>query len=251
MLQSELNFRANFIDGRQVWGAKVNGSWFGTVNQVLNKVYCIGLCLQPVSLIARQTSHFAICCISRILQREEVADFTEMTHLDQITFVTRSPGLMTEDIILATPLEPTVWILVVLSFVGLSVVLYLISQTALRYYGKQCHSYTLIYLSLFSIYLNKSVHKVWKVRCNAMRIVYTVWMLAALILAIVYCARLYSLLTVTRSRKTIDTVQEMITAAKSGKYHLVCKKYSSLWNIFMTATEKDDIYYVIGQQIKR
>lgn len=38
VLESKFNFQSNFLDGKQTWGAIVNGTWVGLVKQILDKV---------------------------------------------------------------------------------------------------------------------------------------------------------------------------------------------------------------------
>ena len=60
----------------------------------------------------------------------------------------------------------------------------------------------------------------------------------------------FSVLTVPKLESTIDTMEDLVMAAKSGQYDIILHR-QSLFTKFLKDTECCDDYYIIGRAIKR
>lgn len=198
-----------------------------------------------------------MCSVSRTLKRLEVVDLTESTHLDEITFVSQWPSSPPKDIILALPLERSVWLLIFIYFVAISFLLYYLG--AILNYPKNfnqlknCHTnLSLTFLNLFAIYLSKSIG-FWRIvgDSNFHRIVYCFWTLGAMVLSIGYSGRLYSILTLSRS-EPLDSAQQLLEAANHDTHNIIVKKNTALWSLIFVATKEENyLYYSVAEHIKR
>ena len=60
----------------------------------------------------------------------------------------------------------------------------------------------------------------------------------------------FSILTVPKYDTTIDTIEDLVMAAKSGQYDIISLRQALFKKMFIETKYCDD-YYIIGQTIKR
>ena len=137
VLQTKFKFNSNLIDGKQIWGRLLFGRWTGVIGHIVNK-----------------TSHLAICDISRTLERLKVVDYSYPIYVDELTFMSRSPGLRSRDWMVFSPFNWVVWLCNMCSWVILGSVFYL----ALRFNKKlisRVPSGFSIAIKLYAIYMGQ------------------------------------------------------------------------------------------------
>lgn len=83
------------------------------------------------------------------------------------------------------------------------------------------------------------------------RILYSVWILAVLILSHSYGGRFYSILAVPAFESPIDTVEDVIELARADRGFLVTIDHSSYLDTFLTSQADKGIYYLIGRHMAR
>ncbi len=231
-LEAKYHFTSHYIDGRQMWGVRQqNGSWDGMVKQIQDNVSCATvnfLNLKYLLFLALfQDCQVALCSTSRTLERMAVVDYSETTHLDEITFVSLWPDRLSKDLTLALPLERAVWVLTFIAFIVISLLLYFFTSK-----GKRKPSFSLILLHLLAIYLNKSV-ELWRGRTLLegtkdesgsrilfTRMLYCFWAVGSMVLSIGYGCKLYSTLTSPSHAQPLDSVGELLAAVTSDSHNV-------------------------------
>ncbi|KAH9390639.1 hypothetical protein TYRP_022875 [Tyrophagus putrescentiae] len=241
-LEAKYHFTSHYIDGRQMWGVRQqNGSWDGMVKQIQDN-----------------DCQVALCSTSRTLERMAVVDYSETTHLDEITFVSLWPDRLSKDLTLALPLERAVWVLTFIAFIVISLLLYFFTSK-----GKRKPSFSLILLHLLAIYLNKSV-ELWRGRTLLegtkdesgsrilfTRMLYCFWAVGSMVLSIGYGCKLYSTLTSPSHAQPLDSVGELLAAVTSDSHNVFVKRNTALWSLIFAASEKNFLYYSLAKHIIR
>lgn len=195
-----------------------------------------------------------MCTVSITTERQSVVDFSELVFVGEVTFASQMPSQrQTKDLILATPLEPTVWTLILATFLTFSLIIYFITKIfPLRAgFSSNYSSYSSILLSLFAIYTHVSLPHLWKTRRISVGILAAFWILGSFILTIGYCARLYAILTFPGSVHPIETIDQLIQVAEDDSYLIFLRKYSSLWNVIVNSKERGSLFYIIAQHLDR
>lgn len=262
-LEAKYHFTSHYIDGRQMWGVRQqNGSWDGMVKQIQDNVSCATvnfLNLKYLLFLALfQDCQVALCSTSRTLERMAVVDYSETTHLDEITFVSLWPDRLSKDLTLALPLERAVWVLTFIAFIVISLLLYFFTSK-----GKRKPSFSLILLHLLAIYLNKSV-ELWRGRTLLegtkdesgsrilfTRMLYCFWAVGSMVLSIGYGCKLYSTLTSPSQAQPLDSVGELLAAVTSDSHNVFVKRNTALWSLIFAASEKNFLYYSLAKHIIR
>jgi len=83
------------------------------------------------------------------------------------------------------------------------------------------------------------------------RLIYAVWMLSVLILANCYTTLLYSMLTIPEYAPSIDTLEDLETAAKTDSHYILTWSGSSYLSQLIYAEPENHFYYTVGQHINR
>lgn len=99
-----------------------------------------------------------MCHVSRALERLYFVDYSHFTYLDPITFLSPTPGIKSQNWIIAKPFHLKIWIGVILSLFVLSITIYwsykkviIKYQTSIGY----CREYSVIFLKLYAILLGQ------------------------------------------------------------------------------------------------
>lgn len=77
------------------------------------------------------------------------------------------------------------------------------------------------------------------------------WMLALLILTNLYCSVFYSILTVPRYERPIDTIENIAQIARSDSHFILVRRQSTYSRRFTHASPDAGLFYAIGQHIRR
>lgn len=233
LFEHRFNFRANLLFAHQEWGAKVvnksnNGqstkTWSGMLGMVENG-----------------SATFALCAISQSFDRAQSFDFTEIVYFNEITFISPPPvekgtGL---SLILA-PFPPLIWALIVLSILLIILLIVFTSQLST--------------LDLAIVFLRVTLKQSLTFKAKSQTgvcLLVGLWILSALILGTFYTSIHFSILTLPRTSKPIDSIEDLIEVANSDSHQIVLSKASLLRQLILSSNKKDRLFYSIKKHLNR
>lgn len=92
--------------------------------------------------------------ISVLHERIRFIEYSDIYIIDEVGFISRIPKLMTRDWIVIEPFTWTVWFMIIISFLIISIILYIISNHIFRASGENL-PFRLIWSKLFAIVVNQ------------------------------------------------------------------------------------------------
>ncbi len=199
-----------------------------------------------------QTSDLGLCYISRTLDRLRAVSFSSPIFVDELTFMSLSPKLLSRDWLVFAPFNLVVWLCNLSSGLLITVVAYgtLHSRFASDRYGIRPPSAVAISLQLYAVYLGQSGSLRWE-QVPTVRLLYGFWVLAVLILANSYGGCFYSILAVPEFERPVDTLADVEEIARSDSGQLVTFADSSYLEMFVNASADAGLFYAIGQHLNR
>lgn len=191
-------------------------------------------------------AHIGMCALSKSFERLKYVEFTYSTHSDTISFLTIKPNFASQTWLVSSPFDLFVWITIFVIFIFTSLMLYL-----LNYLKHSTIPLVSIFTFLFGNLLMRSVdiQKFEKHIYTAQRLIVAFWMLSMLILNTSYSAKFFSKLTVREYDSPVDTCQNLLDYFSQNKLYLLTANFFK--NAFIKATDKNDIYYKLGQYINK
>lgn len=109
ILAKRWNFSYQFIDSQQDWGTFENNIWTGSIGLIKNKTVDMGM-----------------CGISHTYSRSLIVDFSFITFIDSIGFLTKFPEKLSRKWLLFQSFPLQNWITILLSYIFVWIFLYLI-----------------------------------------------------------------------------------------------------------------------------
>ncbi|XP_046920384.2 glutamate receptor-like [Dermatophagoides farinae] len=228
-LSSKLNFHPKLIDAKQNWGKYVNGTWTGSVAYLIN-----------------ETSDLAMGSISVLHERIRFIEYSDIYIIEEVGFISRIPKLMTRDWIVIEPFTWTVWFMIIISFLIISIILYIISNHIFRASGENL-PFRLIWSKLFAIVVNQQAH-VLRTRMNKNRLIFICWIFGNMVLSILYSTQFYRFLALHQYDRPLRTNFDLIDAIEIGTHDTITLEQSI---VLEYGVNDSDIFYVIGQNIQK
>ncbi|KAJ6221970.1 hypothetical protein RDWZM_000515 [Blomia tropicalis] len=189
-----------------------------------------------------------MCEFSFTESRRKVVDFSEYILLNEITFLSQSPGLRDRTWIVSQPFSRYLWYTIIGSLFLLSTIVYGIRRTIIKC---QTQSYTTIMMYIYAISLQKSTNLIKKDKRSSLRIIYGVWMFTTLILSNSYGSSFYSILTIPEYDLPIDTAMDIYDISLNHRKTLIVRERSASWWQFVHSNPSNQIYYQIGKHLNQ
>ena len=225
ILERKFSFQSNFVFAFNSWSTYSNGTWKnGLVRDVI-----VGI------------SQLGICCITIDYDRFKFVDFTSYTHVESIKIFSSPPKLYQNNWVLISPFPFLVWLLIFSSFVVIFLVL-ILSTYILKPFKSNL---SIIWFNLIGISIQQSLYNFSIDNHLTQRQIYTIWLLSSIIFANLYSSELYSVLTVPKYEKAIDTVKDMQQMLQNNERFIRFKQNSYLWSVITKSEPGNGIFYDI------
>lgn len=179
-----------------------------------------------------------MCGVSVTEQRQKYIEYSNVVYYDQLSFLSKAPGMRSRKWIIVLPYTPHVWFMILSSFILLVTTIKLCSP-------RQSLSDTTIHF--VGIIFKQQLDRV--PTADRIRVFYGYWFLATLILSNSYGGHFYSMLALPEMEPPIDKVDEVVQLAKEDKIWITTYRGGSYLAAFREATV--GAYYHIGQNINR
>lgn len=117
------NFKARFVDEKQVFGRYINGSWNGLILSVWNQVNPPPFSLSQVSIECLfQTVDMGLCELLFTNSRNAAVNYLHFTIMERLHFMSLSPDISANPLMALLPFTRAVWSMIVSTLIGLSIV---------------------------------------------------------------------------------------------------------------------------------
>jgi hypothetical protein len=147
-------------------------------------------------------------------ERSEAVDFSNAYLETSLTFVTPSPKETPNITLIIDPFDYFIWICIIVVFILMFCNLYLVTQNW-NELKKLCIKWALIYTS-FGQQLYFYLPSV-----GSLRILFSGWLLACLVLRSSYSGCLHSLMAFPSRMKMINTIEELAIAQNNGEIQTI------------------------------
>ena len=127
--EKRYNFRSKLVDAKQIWGEMINGQWNGLIGLVSNQVRVTQSFFSLHSNSSfLQSVDFGICGVSHTYDRSKVVDFTFITDVEELAFISRGPIVKSQKWIILEPFLFELWLALLVSTVVIWAILRWLSR---------------------------------------------------------------------------------------------------------------------------
>ena len=230
-----MNFTYDLIDGEQNWGQLIGPDiWKGSVGHVFNGTADIG-----------------ICGISISYPRALAIHFTAVVITDELGFISQSSAEKPQIWLFMEPFSMLLWLIILISFFAILLTLYLTTKFLdYTHDPGKVPSFASMSMNLYAILLGKSINTDTREHYQ-IRIIYLLFILAMIVLSPAYCASFYSLLTIPKYQKPIDTIGDLLQAAQMGFYKIITVPHGAYYDTFVNSPSALTTLHIIGQHLNR
>ncbi len=251
VLQQKYHFSSRLIHGEQIFGAQYNasqGKWTGIVGQVYSGA-----------------AHFGFCGLSVMEGRLQFVDFSSATEIDAYAILTPHPQLQSKQWIAFEPFSASVWTLILFSFIAILIIVNWLEKTNYHHHYRFSKTAETLYRILlktvrFCEFLKDLSNLSFCFLATAysssrgphfLLPIIAAWLLACLVLANAYSGLFYSLLTLPKTERPVDTTEQMFEYLDTHpQLKVIVSAYTE--RLFLGASRQQNALYArIGQRINK
>ena len=254
ILEEKYNFKARLLELSTKWGDYVNGSWSGTVGDII-----------------RGQANMAICEISIDTHDDtETIDYGTYTFIDQIIFMSQNLALRKNDHLFEhIPMEVLsasgmMFLITSFSLVVITKALYYLGVVPhvrsvgfylMKMFGiamKQCKYFVCLYVCLLLTCISfAAIYPIVRIKHDSILIVFCFWMLGFLVLSQLYSWIFYSTITAPEFQKPLDRITELINTLNKSKIDVYVRETSALYQKIVESTEENGIYFMLSRHLNQ
>ncbi|KAJ6221786.1 hypothetical protein RDWZM_000331 [Blomia tropicalis] len=235
LLKSKYNFKLHFNDAKDVWGFRENGTWIGIIGHLVDGI-----------------SDFGSCSMMATRVRRQVVDFTDSIYIEQMVFLTLEPSIKKHDFLIPHNIFSIVWLFNVISLITYICIIYLSSRlwASTKLIIKRL-SFMTITVRILAMVVRQPINSIFHEKINSIRLLYSIWLLAMLIMTNAYTSVFYSTLTIPAYEKAIDTIDDLLNVVNDDTFKVCVLPKSGINSVLVYAEPNAGVYYSIAQNIVR
>ncbi|KAJ6221788.1 hypothetical protein RDWZM_000333 [Blomia tropicalis] len=235
LLESKYNFKLHFNNAKEVWGFKENETWIGIVGHLVDGI-----------------SDFGSCSMMPTRVRRQVVDFTDSIYIEHLVFLTLEPSIKKHNFLTPHEISSIVWLFNVISLITYICIIYLISRFCVskKLINKRL-SFMTISVRILAVVVKQSINSIFQEKINSIRLLYSIWLFAMLIMTNMYTSVFYSTLTIPEYKKAIDTIDDLLTVIKDDTFKICVLPKSGINMMLLNAEPDAGVYYSIAQNFVR
>lgn len=207
LLMKVYNFNVQLMDMKNQWGTKVNDTWDGVIGMVYYG-----------------KADFGMCGLSPTYERLKFVDFSPDTIEDVLSIITSAPKPKQYPFIVSVPFTASVWTLLCLTILVLSIC---------QYYNSNEKLFSLVFKH-YAMILRQSIR--FNFNFSSSPILYCLWLLLGLVLSTSYVGVFHSILTLVEYEDPLDTPEAIVTALAQDRVILLTADYTYNSYLVDTAT---------------